>query len=262
MGPKHTKRQHTVEFSKDDHTRLGDAVSGGLPRGDSHATRSGPSAFPGGPGPARPMGCDAGPRLSPGPTASRLRLYPTSRGTRSAPAVRTRCVRSPWATRTIRTPTDPSAPGGSGPPAPRARPTRRRRDRPWHGPPGPSPARRSAPAGPGDAGYAPLASPRSSAGQSMGLLIPWSQVRVLPGAPVRTTSSRGCSVASRVATPMPGRCHRVAHGRRRPTAVGDEGSVRTRVLAAMPRRAVRSTGLEALRPAVRGARPGVGGRSP
>jgi hypothetical protein len=174
-GPKHTKRQHTVEFSKDDHTRLPYAVSGAVRRGVHHRTRSLPNVFPGDPGSGRPSGLRRGAHaLS---TASRLRLYPRSRGTRSAPAVRTPCVRSPRARRTIRTP-----------PAGRCRGPRRP-----SGTSGPALAvgGRGATASPGGAGYAPLTSPRSSAGQSMGLLIPWSQVRVLPGAPAGSPAAGG-----------------------------------------------------------------------
>src|SRR3954462_11456780 len=51
---KHTKHRHTVEFSKDNHTRFAATVSGRVPRGDSYATRSDPRPVPGGPPSVRP----------------------------------------------------------------------------------------------------------------------------------------------------------------------------------------------------------------
>ncbi|MDF2977140.1 MAG: hypothetical protein K0S40_1868, partial [Actinomycetospora sp.] len=35
---KHTKHRHTVEFSKDNHTRLSQTLTGPVPRSDSHRT--------------------------------------------------------------------------------------------------------------------------------------------------------------------------------------------------------------------------------
>jgi hypothetical protein len=97
----------------------------------------------------------------------------------------------------------------------------------------PGPARSGGPpastAGPGDGRYAPPASPRSSAGQSMGLLIPWSQVRVLPGAPTRGPPSRG----RRDRAPQPPRGRRTGGGRRASTAGSRQASRSSRLAPAI-----------------------------
>ncbi|MDT7741939.1 MAG: hypothetical protein QOE59_1017, partial [Actinomycetota bacterium] len=236
--PKHTKRQHTVEFSKDDHTRLATAVPDGVPRGDSHATRSDASTFPGVP--------------------VRLARWAATRGLGSRPVPLRRvfdCTRHPEGLGQPR----PSALRASVPRGHEKLYAHRRRP-PRRGPrtlhPTQAVARWSAPAGPGDAGYAPLASPRSSAGQSMGLLIPWSQVRVLPGAPSSVPPPK-CGITDAGWDPAR-RAARVAGAAR--SASGDYGARRDPVPVPVPvRRCLpsRPPGIEHPHPAPR--RSGAGG---